>query len=211
MSGLFEIIRSYPLLFGAQVVLPLLTGLIVAAVGLDSLKRHQASNEQAQRVEVGVERLVRAVPDLEERLAQLSYYEERLRGQDQTDEALIAVIRQYQRMKAAAEAFTRYQNRPATEVGDLSAEVLDLIGENVLQVTVDKTLPGQPLIIGLGTNTFRVLFAVPMRVSPRLSFLGLPEGITSEVSHLSQFGFTVTFYPTTKPVQRFGFEADAEL
>lgn len=92
-----------------------------------------------------------------------------------------------------------------------AAKVLDILGTNLMPVSTPDNLPSNPLILGLGANTFRVLFAVPMRIPPQLEFQALPAEASAKVIEKSKFGFTVVFEPISVPVTQFGFTASAEL
>lgn len=78
-------------------------------------------------------------------------------------------------------------------------------------VTPRDTPQGQILIIKTENNTFRVTFAVPMRVPPTLTFYNIPTGSTANVIEKSKLGFTVVFSPMTISVEHFEFSASAEL
>lgn len=88
---------------------------------------------------------------------------------------------------------------------------MDLVETVIPTVRRDPQLPNDPLIINIAPNTFRVLFSVPMRIPPRLKFTGLPENVAADVIQNSEFGFTVLFTPPSVRVEKFGYEADAEL
>jgi hypothetical protein len=55
------------------------------------------------------------------------------------------------------------------EQGKIAAEVLNILNQDVVRTTVRDYLPGTPLIIELEPNTYRTIFAVPMRVTPKLT------------------------------------------
>lgn len=142
----------------------------------------------------------------------LKRYEQALQSANVRDATLEAVLVQYARQRAAADQFRKLSRKsPSEETQGLSDEILRILTEDVYPVRVDERLPGRPLIIRVARNVFRVLFAAPMRVPPRLQFNGLPEGNTPEVREVSRFGFTVVFYPENVEIETFGFTADAEL
>ncbi len=63
----------------------------------------------------------------------------------------------------------------------------------------------------IARNSFRVTFAVPTRVAPRLEFFELPVGAKPLVKEVSTLGFIVEFHPRNIEVKTFGFTGDAEL
>jgi hypothetical protein len=152
------------------------------------------------------------MPDVTATLTTLNRYEQKLAAAGARDEALVAVITQYKRMKQATEVWERFRTSVNhEEKHQLAAEVLDILSTNLMPVSVPDNIPTNSLILGLAPNTFRVLFAVPARIPPRLSFQGLPAGVHAKVTENSKFGFSVVFEPTSVPVTNFGFVGDAEL
>jgi hypothetical protein len=111
------------------------------------------------------------------------------------------------------------QSRPGRSTGQENVRdrivSSDQIIENLrLLLGVTQTTPGpggQALLINTAPNTFRVIFAVPMRIPPRLEFPNLPEGVSANVVEKTNVGFTVVFTPQSIAVNKFGFIADAEL
>ena len=91
----------------------------------------------------------------------------------------------------------------------------DKIIENLrLLLGETQTSPGpggQALIIRTAPNTFRVIFAVPMRIAPDIQFNHLPQGVSATVVEKTNVGFTVIFTPQTIAVDKFDFVASAEL
>jgi hypothetical protein len=152
------------------------------------------------------------MPDVIATLATLNRYEQALAAVGARDEVLVAVLTQYKRMKQATEVWEKFRaSTNHEEKHQLAAEVLNILSTNLIPVSVPDNMPTKPLIVGLAPNTFRVLFAVPARIPPRLSFQGLPAGVHAKVTENSKFGFSVVFEPTSVPVNNFGFIGDAEL
>lgn len=144
-------------------------------------------------------------------LATLNRYEQTLAGAGARDEVLASVLAQYRGMKNATEKWEQLRaSKNHEEKRQQATEVLEILSTNLMPVSILDNLPNKPLILGLGENTFHVLFAVPMRVPPELSFTGLPLGTTATVTEKSKLGFTVVFAPTTISVVNFGFAASAE-
>jgi hypothetical protein len=50
-----------------------------------------------------------------------------------------------------------------------------------------------------------------MRQPPNITFKGLPDGVEAHVIEKTTIGFVVAFTTSTIPVQKFEFEASAEL
>jgi hypothetical protein len=207
-----DLFANYPGSYLTTVVLPLVTGLIVAFGGYETLKARAESDSQLNRIERNTDAALSQLPDVTATLATLNRYEQTLAKAGARDEALAAILAQYKGMKHAAEAWERLRaSKDHEEKYQLAAEILEILSTNLMPVSVPENLLSKPLILGLGANAFRVLFAVPLRCPPELSFQGLPSGTTATVTEKSNFGFTVVFTPNTIPVANFGFQASAEL
>lgn len=207
-----NLFASYPGAYLMTIALPAVTGLVVAFGGYETLKARAESDEQLNRIEKNTETALKQLPDVTATIATLNRYEQTLASAGARDEALAAVLSQYKGMKHAAETWERFRaSTNHEEKYQLAAEVLEILGTNLVPVSVPADLPNKPLILNLGANTFRVLFAVPMRIPPELTFGSLPPGTTATVTEKSKFGFTVIFSPSAVPVANFGFTASAEL
>lgn len=207
-----ELFTTYPAAFLMAIVLPLVTGIAVAVGGYETLKARAESDAQINRIELNTENTLKQMPDVTATLATLSRYEQTLAASGARDEALAAVLAQYRGMKHASEVWERFRvSKDHEEKYRLASEVLDILSTNLMPVSTPANLPSNPLILGLGVNTFRVLFAVPMRIPPHLEFQALPAGANAKVIEKSKFGFTVIFEPISVPVTNFGFSASAEL
>ena len=170
------------------------------------------SDGQQSRIEKNTENTLKQLPDITATLATLNRYEQTLAAAGERDEVLTAVLAQYKGMKHASEVWEKFRaSENHEEKNQLASEVLDILSTNLIPVTVPENLPNKPLILGLGANTFRVLFSVPMRIAPQLEFQNLPNGVQANVTKKSKFGFTVVFEPSSTPIINFGFSASAEL
>lgn len=115
-------------------------------------------------------------------------------------------------MKSSLEIFKNFRGTENEEEKvQLAESILSTLTSNIIPVTEATGLPNDPLIIGLRQNTFKVIFAVPMRIPPNLTFTGLPNGATAELHEHTRFGFIVKFKPENVKINGFGFSADAEL
>jgi hypothetical protein len=207
-----DLLQSYPVAFLVTVVLPLVTGIAVCIGGYDTLRARATSDAQLTRIEQNTDGMLKQLPDVTGTIATLNRYEKTLAASETRDEALVAVLAQYKGMKRASEVWERLRaSTDHEEKYQLASEVIDILSTNLMPVAVLDNLPSKPLILGLSANTFRVLFAVPMRVPPELEFPGLPAGTHAKVVEKSKFGFTVEFEPISIPVTTFGFAASAEL
>lgn len=207
-----DLLQNYPVAFVVTVILPVVSGLVLAVGAYDSLRARADSDTQLARIERNTEQTLKQLPDVNATLSTLARYERTLAASGQRDEALAAVLTQYQGMRRASETWDMMRASTShEEKAKLASEVLDVLSKNLIKVEVPEDLPSKPLILGLGSNVFRVLFAVPMRIPPQLDFQGLPGGTRAEVTEKSEFGFTVRFTPPEVPVIRFGFTASAEL
>lgn len=207
-----DLLASYPGAYLMTIVFPVVTGIVVAFGGYETLKARAESDEQLNRIEKNTETALKQLPDVTATIATINRYEQTLAAVGARDETLAAVLSQYKGMKHAAETWERFRASPThEEKHQLATEVLEILSTNLIPVSVHDNLPNKPLILSLGANTFRVLFSVPMRIPPELAFDGLPIGTTAKVTEKSKFGFTVIFTPTAVPVANFGFSASAEL
>ena len=207
-----DLLQNYPVAFVVTVILPVVTGIALAVGSYDSLKARADSDAQLARIEKNTEQMLKQFSDVNATLATLARYERTLTDSGKRDEALAAVLTQYQGMRRASETWDRMRASTShEEKAKLASEVLDVLSKNLIKVQVLENLPSRPLILGLGSNVFRVLFAVPMRIPPHLDFQGLPASTRAEVSEKSEFGFTVRFTPPEAHVISFGFTASAEL
>ncbi|MGH1430483.1 MAG: hypothetical protein ACRBB4_05105 [Neptuniibacter sp.] len=197
--------------FLSTVVLPLITGVIISVAGWHGLKSRAASDMQTAKMEESIEQIKTNTSDLQQKEKILTHYQGILQQYEQKDEVLQRVISQYNAMESAVSKFEQYTQSPLDQRGGLSEEVLRLITTELVPIQQRSDLPNNPLILKTAKNTFRVLFSVPMRIPPRLKFIGLPNGVNGNIIENSQYGFTVVFSPLNIEVENFGFEADAEL
>lgn len=131
---------------------------------------------------------------------------------EQTRDLLGKATSQFDQLQSGIAAQERF-------TGDRRVEERLAAAEHIIQelkiilgnVRSQSTPRGTILIIKIAPNSFRVTFAVPMRISPKLDFQGLPDGATPSITEHSALGFSVVFTPATVPVEHFGFTANAEL
>ena len=207
-----DLLQNYPVAFLVTVILPVASGIALAIGGYDSLRARADSDGQLARIEKNTDQALKQLPDVNATLGTLARYERTLAAAGHRDEALAAVLTQYQGMRRASETWDRLRASTShEEKAKLASEVLDVLSRNRIKVEVPENLPSRPLILGLGSNVFRVLFAAPMRIPPNIEFQNLPTGTQAEVTEKSEFGFTVRFAPPEVPVSSFGFTASAEL
>jgi hypothetical protein len=200
------LMQNYQWAFIGTVLLPLVTGVILSFVGFEALQDRAKSDAQLDRIEKTAEQTLKQLPDINNTLATLSRYEQTLASFGERDKTLAAVLAQYRGMKHATEVFERFHTSKNHEERDqLASEVLDILSTNLMPVSTQEDLPTKPLILGLGSNTFRVLFSVPTRIPTQLQFMGLPPGTVAKVIENSKFGFTVVFEPASVPISTFGF------
>ncbi len=207
-----DLFPNYPIAFLVTVVFPVVSGIAFSVGAYDSLRARADADAQLTRIENNAEAMLAQLPDLNTTLATLVRYERALASLGQRDEVLVAVLIQYQGMKRASETWDKLRTSTGRdEKAMLASEVLDVLSKNLIKVDAPENLPSKPLILGLGANVFRVLFAAPMRLKPQLDFQNLPAGSRSEVTDKSEFGFTVRFTPPEIVVTEFGLTANSEL
>lgn len=206
-----DIICAYWPTFISTVLLPLITGIIISIAGWHNLQSRAESDVQSSKMAESIEEIKVNTSDLKDKEELLKHYQDLLSKHNQRDEVLQKVLTQYSSMESALDNFERFTSSPLSQRESLSKEVLSLITTELTPIEKRSDLPNEPLIIETAKNTFRVLFSNPMRISPRLSFLGLPDGVDSNVIENSPFGFTVVFSPLSIHVSDFGYTADARL
>lgn len=207
-----EIIKSYPLIFAFTVILPALGGFVGAYIGWDSLKSRQQDELHQKKVVESLQNVESKIEPITTQIDTIQRYEKALSKYNQKDEVLSAVLAQYLNMKSSLEIFNKFRGTDDIEErGELAENILQTLTSNITPIIEAPELPNDPLIISLGTNIYKVLFAVPMRIKPKLTFTGLPEGSTYELHEHTRFGFTVKFKPHNILIKNFGFTADAEL
>lgn len=207
-----DLLQNYPIAFFVTVILPVASGIVLSVGAYDSLRARADSDAQLARIEQSTISTLKQLPDINATLATLVRYESALAASGQRDEVLAAVLTQYQGMRRAYETRDKLPSSTShEEKARLASEVLDVLSKNLIKVETPENIASKPLILGLGANFFRVLFAVPMRIPPQLEFQNLPAGSRAELIEKSEFGFTVRFIPPEIPVSKFGFTASAEL
>jgi hypothetical protein len=215
----WEVMRAYPWAFLSTVALPVVVAIgaiIVAAFsglsGFETLKGRLASSQQSQRIERGVNKLLSNDSALQSTLHLLESYDEKITAAGKRDAVLAAYINQYQQLLRAATLFGQISHRdPSPAQGRVASEILKILNQDVVRTLVRDDLPGKPLVIELEPNFFRVIYPVPMRVPPNLTFTGLPAGVSAEVSDKSEISFAVSFLPTSIPVKTFNVIASADF
>jgi hypothetical protein len=131
---------------------------------------------------------------------------------EQTKNLLGRVTAQFDQLESGIAVQEQFTGTKRTEERLAAAEhVIKELRAILGDVRTQKTSQGEILLIKTAPNTFRVTFAVPMRIKPQLNFQGLPLGATPNVVEHSALGFTVVFTPPSIPVEQFGFSASAEL
>jgi hypothetical protein len=216
MAPVFEVLRTYPLLSVVLILVPLVggiaSGIVGAYLGFDNLTDRLQREQQQQRFEARQEALKNQLDTLAIPVETLRRYEAELRADGQSFDILRRLLAQFDQLRTAIAIHGKYTagQDPQERIG--AAE--HILGEVRAVLGTAQTIPGpggQALIIKTAPNTFRVTFAVPMRIPPELKFSALPEGVEAHVLEKTKIGFTVVFTPTSVPVERFGFQASAEL
>jgi hypothetical protein len=205
MPNIIEVVRTFPLLALCLIALPVIGGLVGGYLGFDTLQQRVEDDRRHKHVDDALEHLKTPVETLRR-------YEATLSSSEQNTNVLRMIIRQYDQLRASIDLQSRFVGQENKQDRIMSA---DQIIENIRDLLgVTQTVPGpggKALIIQTAPNTFRVLFAVPMRAAPNLEFRGLPSGVSPTVLEKTNVGFSVTFSPQSIPVHTFNFIANAEL
>jgi hypothetical protein len=215
MASVSEVLRHYPLMAMLLILVPLvggvLSGAIGAYLGYDNLNSRLQREQQQHRIEARLDAIRDQSNNLAIPIESLRRYEAELQAQGQNFDVLRRVVAQFDQLRSA---ITQHERRIAREDSqERIAAAEHILNEVRALIGSAQTVPGpggQALIIKTAPNTFRVTFAVPMRIPPELTFQGLPAGATAHVVEKSKIGFTVLFAPTSIPVDRFGFVASVQ-
>ncbi len=212
MTDLVELLRVYPLLCIALIVVPLFGGFVGAYLGYDNLTTRLANERQQQRIENRQEAIKQQLDVLQVPVETIRHYEQSLQAQGRGLDVLHRILSQYDQLQRGIAVREQFTGRP--DADDRIATSEHILNELRVLLGNTQTVPGpggQALIIKTAPNTFRVTFAVPMRVPPTLAFSRLPNGVEPHVIEKSKIGFVVVFTPLDVAVNGFGFEASAEL
>jgi hypothetical protein len=212
----WQLFQAYPAIFICTVLVPIIGGFAAGVIGAwggyANLNHQFTEDERARRIEETVTAIYEDTTGVQNTLKLFQSYDSRLAETGMRDAVLVAFINQYQQLLRAAELFGQMsQSDPSQDKGKIATEMLKILNQDVVRTLVRDDLPGKPLIIEVAPNSFRVIFAVPMRIPPTLTFLGLPEGVTASVSDKSEISFTVSFFPPSIPIHNFGFTASADF
>ena len=139
-------------------------------------------------------------------------YQKMLADHGQRDLVLTKLVVQYATLRRTSVDWGKRTGAKSTDEPAMLDDLLSTLRSQLPEVEVKKDLPGQPLILNIGSNMFKVIFAVPMRIPPKITFTKLPEGVTSEIVEESTFGFVVLFKPLSSTVTKiYDFMADADF
>ena len=208
---MINIVKLYPLIFFFTVILPVIGGLVGGYMGWDSIQSRYNDSLHKQELKESIQAIDSKLAPITSQIAVIERYENELSSHNQKDQVLSEVLAQYKQMKKATEDFHQFRGvQDEVERGKLAEHILSTITDNLVPVVEARNLPSSPLIISLAPNIFKVVFSVPMRIAPELSFQGIPESVTAHVSEHTKFGFVVQFSPPEVTVYNFGFAASAE-
>jgi hypothetical protein len=127
------------------------------------------------------------------------------------DETLRTVVAQYDRLRNAQSIFGAIRGKLDDGQDDeINRQNVEGI-KNVLNDIESVATPyGAGIRIKLGRNLYRVIYPVPMRVTPNVTFTRLPVSVTYTLNESTNLGFTVISFPLSITVDRFGLTATAE-
>ncbi len=128
------------------------------------------------------------------------------------DETLKRITAQYDRLRDAQSLFKSIQGTiDESQSAEINGQNVEDLKNALNNIEAVATPFGEGIRIKLGQNLYRVIYAVPMRVTPNVSFIGLPTVIKPTLNESTNLGFTVIFFPLSIPVNDFGLSASAEL
>lgn len=127
------------------------------------------------------------------------------------DELLKIIAAQYDRLRDAQSLFRSIQGKTdegqSAEINKQNVEDIKNALNNIESIA---TPFGAGIRIKLGNNLYRIIYPIPMRITPNVMFIGLPSGVTPTLNKSTNLGFTVIFFPLSVPVDHFGLAASAE-
>jgi hypothetical protein len=127
------------------------------------------------------------------------------------DESLKKIAAQYDRLRDAQSLFGSIQGKiDESQSAEINKQNVEDIKNALNNIESLATPFGAGIRIKLGPNLYRVIYPVPMRITPNITFTGLPSGVTANFNESTNIGFTVIFFPLSIPVDHFGLTASAE-
>ena len=122
-------------------------------------------------------------------------------NKEQSLDAVKHILSQYDQLMNGISTFEQMTGTP--NVKDRLASAEHILNDLKLSLgAVEVRQNGGLLIIKTGQNTFRVTFAVPMRIAPAIT-IPTPPGVTANITEKSNIGFTVQFTPLSIPIEHF--------
>jgi hypothetical protein len=176
-------------------------GLMIAALALLAIGWWSAAKQEKQSDDLtksiaSIFGVAQSQQSLSVIMEALRNSQQQVAGQQQAENVIRSILAQYDQLQAATSTFEKFAGTP--DIKDRLATADNIISElKVLLGNVQFRENPQALIIRTAPNTFRVTFAVPMRVAPDIKFGGLPPGVTANIIEKSNIGFTVVFTPLT--------------
>jgi hypothetical protein len=134
-----------------------------------------------------------------------------LKGQDAAQQIVGKIIAQYDQLQRGTDAFQQFVNNPiGTERATMdrlasARQTIENIRSLLGNVRVQAAQIGGGLIIKTAPNTYRITFAVPMRIAPNMTFSRLPAGVTYTEIEKSNVGVTIVFSPPNIEFDLFRF------
>ena len=127
------------------------------------------------------------------------------------DESLKRIVAQFDNLRRAQSLFDAFTSPNAELHAAINDREVTDMTTALVNIDAIASPMGSGLRILLGQNLFRVIYPVPMRITPAISFIGLPEEARATLIENSNLGFTVLFLPFSVPVEHFGLAASAEF
>lgn len=166
--------------------------LLPAIVGSLIWTDYREDRQKLSRESKTSDQIIKTLTEVQSSLNRYGYH-------DSVIAAILAKHKQLQDTMSLFEALTGKIDRN-TRLTIAQSILNDLNAAAANIQTTAQLGPGGALIIKTGPNTFRLVFPVPMRVPPTISF-DVPAGSTPNIIERSIIGITVVFTPPSIPIE----------
>jgi hypothetical protein len=190
-----------------RVLLGALLGILAVPGATEAVLWVNFRQQQSQAQQVGQE-----AAQLATVIQALRDSQNNLRNQQAANVIVGQILWQYDHLIAGVGAIEKFSGTPDEKDRVASAlHTIETLKVLLGSVQVVATRQGSLLIIKTAPNTFRVTFAVPMRIAPAIA-CHAPPGVTVNELEKTNIGVTLVFTPASIPIEKLPpCEFSAEL